>query len=188
MTPGAAPAVASRRAYLRGQLPGVFQAGPDPLAPALLQGLEEVLDPVVAVLEGLPAYFDPALATPGALALLEAWVGVRAADDWPEDRRRRTVAGAAAESRRRGTRSGVEHALSMAFPSLPLRLEETGGVRWEAGDRGTPVRPPVVTVLCDTPIERHEQRAIVALLRDELAADVRIELLVRERHTGRGSA
>ena len=176
-----APAVASRRAYLRSQLPGVFLAGPDPLGPALLEGLEEVLDPIVAVLDGLPAYLDPALAPPGALALLAAWTGVKPQDDWPEERRRDAVAGAATAGGCRGTRAGVEHALASAFPSLPIRVEESGAVRWRAGELGEPVARPTVTVICDTPIERHEQRAIVALLRAELSADVRIDLLVRER-------
>jgi phage tail-like protein len=178
------PAVASRRAYMRSQLPGVFQAGRDPLAPALIEGLEEVLDPIVAVIDGLPSYLDPALAPPGALALLAVWVGVRPQDGWTEDRRRDAVAGAATASRRRGTRAGVEHALAGAFPSLPLRVEESGAVRWRADELGQPVSRPTVTVVCDTPIERDEQRAIVALLREELSAGVRIELLVRERRQG----
>ena len=180
------PAVASRREYLRSQLPAVFLAGPDPLAPPLLMALEEVLDPIVATLEALPAYLDPELAPPAGLALLGAWLGVDAEEDWSEPRRRATVRRAARLAAWRGTRGGLEEALAIAFPSLPLRVDDSGAVRWREEERGTPLEEPVVTVHCDTPLDEPDQRALVRCINENVPAGVRAHLRVLARRRGEG--
>ena len=181
-----APAVASQREYLRGQLPEVFLTGPDPLAPALLQALEEVLDPIVATLEALPAYLDPDLAPPAALALLGAWLGVDAEEDWLEPRRRTTVRRAARLAALRGTRSGLQEALAIAFPSLPLRIDDSGGVSWRDEQPAAAVAEPVVTVHCDTPLDEPDQRALLRCINENIPAGVRAHLRVLARRSETG--
>ncbi len=180
------PAVASQREYLRAQLPAVFLAGADPLAPSLLRALEEVLDPIVATIEALPAYLDPELAPPPALALLGAWLGVDAEEDWLEPRRRATVRNAARLAARRGTRGGLEEALAIAFPSLPLRIDDSGGVRWREEERDAPIAEPVVNVHCDTPLDEPDQRALLRCINDNIPAGVRAHLRVLARRRGEG--
>jgi phage tail-like protein len=179
-----APAVASRRAYLRSQLPDVFLAGPDPVAAALLVAFEEVLDPIVAVLDALPAYLEPALAPHDALRLLAAWLGVAIDDEWLDARRRETVRSAARLARRRGTRAGLEEALTIAFPTLPLEVEDAGGVRWRDDELGAAAPAPAITVVCDTPLDEDEQLAVDRLIDENVPAGVRARLWVRSRRRG----
>jgi phage tail-like protein len=179
-----APPVASEREYLRGQLPAVFLAGVDPVAPRLLAALEEVLDPVLAVVDGLPAYLEPELAPPDALALLCAWLGVPAEEEWSERRRRDELSRAAPLGALRGTRAGLELALRTAFPSLPLRIADSGSVRWSTG-AAAPAAAPEVTVYCDTPLEERESQALARLLDEHVPVGVRARLRARpRRHPG----
>jgi phage tail-like protein len=173
-----APAVASRREYLRAQLPEIYVLGRDPVAPRLLQALEEVLDPIVAVLDSLPSYFDPRLAPSGALELLATWLGVAFEEDWPVDRRRATIAGAARVAALRGTRAGLEAALRDAFPSLPLRVDDSGGTRWRADELGGSPPEPAVTVHCDTPLEPSVERALQRFVDGHAPAGVRTRVEV----------
>src|SRR4051794_40370269 len=68
------PAVASTRAYLRNGLPSLYQDGD--FGMRFVGALEELLDPIVAVLDALPPHFYPNLAPPGILGLLAAGLGV----------------------------------------------------------------------------------------------------------------
>jgi hypothetical protein len=68
------PPVASSRAYLRGGLPAVYQESD--FGMRFIGGLEELLDPIVAVLDALPAHFDPDHAPRDILSLIAGWLGV----------------------------------------------------------------------------------------------------------------
>ena len=84
-------------------------------------GLEELLDPIVAVLDALPAHFDPDHAPRDILSLLAAWLGVDL-DESQEIRHQREMVRRAADlGRKRGTVAGMELALKLAFPDVPLR-------------------------------------------------------------------
>ena len=72
--PKETPPVASSRAYLRGGLPAVYQDGD--FGMRFVGALETVLDPIVAMLDALPAHFDPDHAPRDVLDLLAAWLGV----------------------------------------------------------------------------------------------------------------
>jgi phage tail-like protein len=172
-----APSVASGRAYLRDQLPGVFREDPEGVGLGYLAALETVLDPIVAILDALPAYLDPWLAPPALLDLLAAWLGEALDDSWPLDRRRRLVAEALPLARRRGTRTGLEAALELAFPDLPLRVEDGGGVRVPTkGDRPRITAGPRFIVHCDTPLDESTERAVARLVRRLKPVHVRSEL------------
>jgi phage tail-like protein len=109
---------------LGAMLPGVFQA--DPFTQMFCSALDRVVAPVVATLDSMPAYLDPATAPPDMLAWLGSWVGLALEGDWPDDRRRVLVAAAAGLHARRGTRAAIEDAVRLAT-GLPPRLEESGG-------------------------------------------------------------
>jgi phage tail-like protein len=152
------PAVASSRAYLRGGLPALYQDGD--FGMRFVGALEAVLDPIVAVIDALPAHFNPDHAPRDVLNLLAAWLGVELDESQPLPERRRLVRESAELSRRRGTVRGLELALSLAFPRLPLRVEDNGGVSW--GDQ-----PPAMessagsfVVYCDKPIPEATQAAV----------------------------
>ncbi|MEV6955709.1 phage tail protein [Streptomyces sp. NPDC051183] len=99
-------------------LPAVYAE--DDLAQRITESLDEVLAPVLAVLDSLPAYFDPRLAPADFVALLAAWVGA-------EGEVRKAVAGHA----RRGTRAGLAEQVRQAFGTTP-EIEESGATVWSA--------------------------------------------------------
>ena len=111
----ATPPVASSRAYLRAGLPAVYQESD--FGMRFIGALEELLDPIVAVLDALPAHFDPDHAPRDILSLLAAWLGVDL-DESQEIRHQREMVRRAADlGRKRGTVAGMELALSSRSPT-----------------------------------------------------------------------
>jgi phage tail-like protein len=152
------PEVASSRAYLRGGLPAVYQDGD--FGMRFIGALERLLDPIVAVLDGLPSHFDPDHAPRDILSLMAAWLGVDL-DESQELRHQREMVRQSAElGRRRGTVRGLELALALSFPNVPLRVEDQGGVKWSL-DQSTVEAPPAsFIVYCDKPIAEDVQAAV----------------------------
>ena len=151
---GRAPATASQRAYLRAGLPAIYHDGG--LAMRFVGALETVLDPVVAILDALEHLVEPDLAPQDLLGLLAAWLGVDLDESWPEERKRELIRRAGELHRLRGTRAGLELALSIAFPDTPIRIEDGGGVTWSRSPDGAAVRPSGeggFVVYCDVPLE-----------------------------------
>ncbi len=151
------PPSASGRAYLRDGLPSMYTDGD--FGMRFVGALEEVLDPIVAMLDALPEHFDPDYAPRHILNLLSAWLGV----DLDESRaiavQRDTIRRAAELGRRRGTKGGLELALSLAFPDVPLRVEDEGRIVWAAGEK-VESNPPQFVVYCDKPVTEDVQAAI----------------------------
>ena len=110
------PPVASSRAYLRGGLPALYQDGD--FGMRFVGALESVLDPIVAIIDALPAHFNPDHAPRDLLNLLSAWLGVEVDESQPLPERRRLVREAAELGRRRGTVRGLELALQLSFPGV----------------------------------------------------------------------
>jgi phage tail-like protein len=153
-----APATTSRRGTLRHRLPAVYQESD--FAMRFVAGFEHVLDPLVAMLDSLPAHFDPAYAPFDVLNLLGAWVGADLDESHSLSQRREVVRRAAELGLRRGTVRGMEIALNLAFPTLPLRVVDSGGVYW---GQDIPEEPPGETgfvVYCDTHVPEETQAAI----------------------------
>ena len=156
--PKETPQVASSRAYLRGGLPAVYQEGD--FGMRFIGALETLLDPIVAVLDALPAHFSADHAPRDILDLLSAWLGVDLDESQTPAQRREMVRKAAELGRRRGTRAGMELALSLAFPQLPLRVEDLGGVRTDPPEGGMDAPAATFIVYCDTPIAEEVQAAV----------------------------
>ena len=156
--PKETPPVASGRAYLRGSLPAVYQEGD--FGMRFVGALETLLDPIVAVLDALPAHFSADHAPRDILDLLSAWLGVELDESQTPAQRREMVRRAAELGRRRGTRAGLELALSLAFPGLPLRVEDLGGVRTAPPEDGMDAPAATFVVYCDKPIAETTQAAV----------------------------
>jgi phage tail-like protein len=152
------PPVASSRAYLRGGLPAMYQDGD--FGMRFVGALEAVLDPIVAVIDALPAHFNPDHAPRDVLNLLAAWLGVEVDESQPLPERRRLVRESAELSRRRGTVRGMELALELAFPKLPLRVEDNGGVTWGDDAKARESTAGSFVVYCDKPIPETTQAAV----------------------------
>ncbi|MGW7465473.1 phage tail protein [Streptomyces xantholiticus] len=98
---------------LGAQLPGMY--ADDDLVQRLTDALDEVLAPVLGVLDSLPAYFDPRLAPDDFLALLAAWVGAEG-----------EARGAVPRHASRGTVKGLGEQIRRVFGVTP-EIEESGG-------------------------------------------------------------
>jgi phage tail-like protein len=156
--PKETPPVASSRAYLRAGLPAVYQEGD--FGMRFIGALETLLDPIVAVLDGLPAHFNPDHAPRDVLDLLSAWLGVDLDESQTPAQRRAMVRQAAELGRWRGTCAGMELALSLGFPKLPLRVEDLGGVRTDPPAGGMDAPAATFIVYCDKPIAEEVQAAV----------------------------
>ena len=152
------PPSASSRAYLRDGLPSLYSEGD--FGMRFVGALESVLDPIVAVLDALPQHFDPDYAPRHILNLLSAWLGVTLDESQPIAVQRDTIRRAAELGRRRGTKGGLELALSLAFPGVPLRVEDEGGVIWANDGQSVEAKPPQFVVYCDKPVDEKTQAAI----------------------------
>ncbi|UXI79420.1 phage tail protein, partial [Streptomyces vinaceusdrappus] len=90
-------------------LPAVF--ADDDLAQRFVGGLDDVLAPILNVLDCLDTYFDPALTPADFAQWLGTWVGAETDGTEPEPRLRAAVAAAARLHRVRGTRQGLAEAV-----------------------------------------------------------------------------
>ncbi len=173
-----APAVASARAILRSRLPAIYQD--DDFGMRFTGALETLLDPIVALLDALPEHFSPDLAPADVLELVTGWLGIELNESQPTFERREIVRRASELGRRRGTRKGLELALTLGFPALPLRVEEVGGVVWATDPSALPEAPaPSFVVYCDQPIPEERQAAVARLIEQVKPAHVAYRLRVR---------
>jgi phage tail-like protein len=148
---GLPPQTASARGYMRSGLPAIYREGD--FGMRFVEALETLLDPVVGILDALPEHFDPDLAPPDLLELMAGWMGVELDESWSEWQRRELVHRAAELARRRGTRVGLEKALAIAFPDLPLRVADAGAVVHAPTAEELPeAQPPSFIVYCDVPL------------------------------------
>ncbi|MGW6316624.1 phage tail protein [Streptomyces sp. NPDC055099] len=149
-------------------LPAVF--ADDDLAQRFVAGLDEVLAPILNVLDCLDTYFDPALTPIDFARWLGIWVGAETDGIDSEERLRAAVAAAAALHRVRGTRQGLSEAVRLAFGTTP-EITESGGAAWSARPRGPIPGSPrphlhVALRLPDpTPADTHRLDALVAAAR-----------------------
>ncbi|MER7779318.1 phage tail protein [Streptomyces sp. NPDC096191] len=114
-------------------LPAVF--ADDDLALRFVGGLDDVLAPILNVLDCLDTYFDPALTPADFAQWLGSWIGAETDGTEPEPMLRAAVAAAARLHRVRGTRQGLSEAVRLAFGVEP-DISESGGADWNARPLG----------------------------------------------------
>jgi len=176
------PAVASARALYRSRLPDIYQEGD--LGLRFVGSFERVLDPLLAVLDSLRFHFDADLAPPDCVELLAAWLGVELDESWPLARQREIVRKAPDLARLRGTAAGLELALAIAFPDLPLRVEDGGGVTWTlAGDAVRAAKPPSFVVYCDKAVDSSELALVARMIEQIKPVNVSYRLRAKTRRT-----
>jgi phage tail-like protein len=142
--------------------------------------LETVLDPIVATLDALPAYVDPRLAPADMLEVLAAWLGIELDESMDEATRRELIVQWAEATRWRGTRRGLEMALRLTFPDLPLRVDDEGGVVWTR-DSSAPAAPAAnrFIVYCDAPIPAARQAVVARVIEEQKPVHVAYRLRVK---------
>lgn len=173
---GIAPRSVSERGYLREGLPVIYRE--DEFAMRFVQALEEVLDPIVCLLDALPAHFDPQLAPPDVLELLGAWLGLEVDETTPAGQRRTMVRHAMELARTRGTRVGLELTLRLTFPDLALDVHDQGGVSWSAAPAAPPASPAAFEVVSHEPLTAEQRAAVervIALVKPAHVAHTTVE-------------
>lgn len=157
-----APTPASNRRYMRGQLPAMY--ADEDFAMRFVSAFEGVLDPVVGLLDNLHAHFDPELAPLDILDLATRWLGLKHNEAQPASQLRALVRRAAELGRLRGTHAGMELALWLNFPDLPLRVEDGGSVKWAMEDDLPKPRAPSFVVYCEKPISSEEAANVARVI------------------------
>lgn len=177
------PASVSGRRYLRDNLPGIY--GESDFGMRLVSAFEEVLDPLVAVLDNLPEHFDPVYAPRDVLDLLTGWLGLEHDEARSGEERRQILRRAPELMRLRGTKAGLELALELAFPGVPFRVQDGGAVTWSLdGEEPAAAEPPAFVVYCDVPLSEARLGAVARLIDQSKPAHVTYRLRVRAPRSG----
>jgi len=178
-----APEPVTSRRYLRDHLPAIYADGD--FGMRMVSAFEAVLDPLVATLDNLAEHFDAAYAPRDVLELLSDWLALERDELRSGEERRRIVRRAPELMRLRGTRAGLELALSLAFPGVPFRVEDAGGVRTSSDPDGDWTDAPTsFVVYCDTPLEQDRLAAVARLIDQAKPAHVAYRLRVKAAEGG----
>lgn len=129
---GAVPGLPSRTPLLE-RLPGILQE--DEFLQRFVPAFDDGLAPILATLDSLETYVDPALAPEDFLDWLAGWVGIELDDAWDLAQRREVIAAAAQVQRRAGTLSGVRDALALGL-GASVEADDSGGCTWSAAPGG----------------------------------------------------
>ena len=86
---------------------------------------------------------------------------------------------AAELGRLRGTHAGVELALKLNFPDLPLRIEDGGSVAWSTDGQLPKPSAPAFVVYCDSPISQNEAATVARVIESIKPAHVSYRLRVK---------
>lgn len=125
-------------------LPGLYRD--DPFTQALCAALDEVLAPVLCVLDNLPAYLDLTMAPEDMLPWLTRWVGISVDPALPGARQRELLRAAASLQGWQGTARGIELAVE-ALIGLDVEVHETGAAEWSSDPRAALPGSPGAQVL-----------------------------------------
>ncbi len=189
---GVAPATVSARRQLRHGLPEIYREGRDRnerepnFTMRFLHALEEVLDPITATLDSLGPHLNADLAPGHALAGLATWLGVAEVESLSAVQRREALRRAGELGRRRGTRVGLELALNLFFPAIPMRIDDHGKalVVEEADDPTPPAAAASFDVYVDSPLPPEDQMAVARCIERWKPVHARYRLRVRKGETG----
>lgn len=178
-----APRPVSSHRYLRDHLPAIYADGD--FGMRMVSAFEAVLDPLVAALDNLAEHFDTDHAPRDVLELISDWLALERDELRSGEERRRVVQRAPELMCLRGTRAGVELALELAFPGVPFRVEDAGGVRVADDPNGEwEDAPTSFVVYCDTPLEQERLAAVARLIDQAKPAHVAYRLRVKSSEEG----
>lgn len=171
------PKVISARATLRGSMPAIYHESD--FAMRFVGALETVLDPIAGVLDALPEHFSPDYAPPAILDVLASWLSVESDEAQELSSRRELVRMAAELGRRRGTVAGLELALRLNFPDVPMRVEDEGGVHWSLDAKPVAAEPARFVVYVDVPVQEERQAAIARCIEHQKPVSATYKLRIR---------
>ena len=140
---------------------------------------EGVLDPLVAVLDTLPAHFDPELAPLDILDLATKWLGLEHNEAQPASQLRKLVLRTAELGRLRGTHAGVELAAQAQLPGSSAADRGRRRRRWSSnGDPPEPGQPSFV-VYCDKAISQEEAAEVARVIESVKPVHVGFRLRIK---------
>lgn len=163
---------------MRGALPGVYHE--DPFTMRMIGAFDDGLAPVLATLDNLERYCDPAIAPLDFVEWVGSWVGFPIGETWPEDRARELVARAVELYRLRGTLAGLALLLSIYLGVEPT-VTDNGGVAWSS-TAGTPLpgtRGAQLTVTLPGDPSDADTRQVESLIASAKPAHVPHTLVIR---------
>jgi hypothetical protein len=129
----------------------------------------------------MPAQLAADTAPAPMLALMASWLGLAEDERRSLADRRDEVRFASAIAQSRGTLPGLELGLRTAFPGLPLRVEDGGGVTFSAeADSDPPSAPREFVVYCDTTIPVERQAAVARAIDRLKPVNARYRLRVKQ--------
>lgn len=151
----------------------------DPFACNMLDGLDEVIAPIMSVLDSFDAYLDPRTAPMDFVRYLGSWLLATLDDPWDEATVRRDVRLAAERSRTVGTAAGVRDRL-VPHLARSVVLRDTGSTiasREPTDPLAWPDAPPpflrvAVTRHADRPVD---PELLERAVRDVIPAHVGLE-------------
>lgn len=114
-------------------LPSIYQE--DDFAVRFVSGFDEVLAPLVAVIDNIQSYFDPELAPQDFVAYLARWVGVELDETWSDEARRELVRRAVELFKVRGTVEGLRDHVEI-YAGVTPEIEESGGCSYSVEANG----------------------------------------------------
>lgn len=113
-------------------LPAMYSE--DEFAQAITAACDEVLAPILSVLDNLESYLDPLLAPPDFVAWLGSWVATTPVTltDVPDDQLRAAVAATGGQLRRVGTTAAIAATVALAAGVAvdDVDVADSGGVAW----------------------------------------------------------
>lgn len=119
---------------LRHQIPPMLQE--DPAICAFLDGLDELIAPVISVLDSFDAYLDPQVAPLDMVRYMGGWVLASMDDVWTEETVRRDVSRSAERAKWAGTERALRDRL-LPYEVRGLTVSDPGGIQVET----TPTNP-----------------------------------------------
>jgi phage tail-like protein len=155
----------------------------DPLAEQLCASFDDVLAPIFATLDCLPAYLDPRTAPADMLDWLAGWIGLTVSAHEEPTRKRELISAGAALLPWRGSVRSVQEAVVAAF-NRETEVIESGSATWsttpDSRPGGQAVAGLVVRVTVDS-ADDIDQRSLDALVDSVKPAHIphRVEVVVR---------
>jgi phage tail-like protein len=142
---------------MRGEVTGLYSPRPlsdtlpsvyrdDFLAEQLCAAFDDVLAPIFATLDCLPAYLDPQTAPADMLNWLAGWIGLSVNVHEEPARKRELITAGAALLPWRGTVRSVREAVVAAF-NLPTEVVESGAATWSTEPDSEPGGQQVPTLI-----------------------------------------
>ena len=162
-------------------MPFVYRS--DPLAEQLCAAFDDVLAPIFATLDCLPAYLDPRTSPEDMLDWLARWIGLTVGAHTEPVRKRELITAGAALLPWRGTARSVREAVVAAF-NRETEVIESGSATWSITPNSKPGGQPVPALIVRVFTEKDDDidpRSLDALVESVKPAHIphRVEVVIR---------